>query len=217
MAKLTKKSFQRLDPSAIGRLKAPELRELLRGARQLFSAQEKTFKKYEKSVFSPALDKMQGYYEDNGMQSVSRMRVAKMRNEIFRLQEFFDSQSSTVPGARKIAIEQDKRIFGSNEKGKPAQRMTLEQRTNFWAAYQEFVSMQKESYVRNMGSNTIQQYLGQMVIEASKRSGRDYGFGSATDYAELRRRLEEEKAEEDWEMNDYEYGDSDIFSGKRPY
>lgn len=217
MAKLTKKTFLRLDPSAIGKLKAPELRELLRGARQLFSNQEKTFKRYEKSVYSPALDKMQSYYEDNGQQSVSRMRVSKMRNEIFRLQEFFDSQSSTVPGARKIQIEQDKRIFGINEKGKPAQRMTLEQRTNFWAAYDEFVKMQKESYVRNMGSDTIQQYLGQMVIDASKRSGRDYGFGSMSDYEELRRRLEEQRAEEDWEMSNYEYGDGDVLSGKRPY
>lgn len=217
MAKLTKKNFLRLDPSAIGKLKAPELRELLRGARQLFSNQEKTFKRYEKSVFSPALDKMQNYYEDNGQQSVSRMRVSKMRNEIFRLQEFFESQSSTVPGARKIAMEQDKRIFGVNEKGKPAQRMTLEQRTDFWAAYNEFISMQKESYVRNMGSDTIQQYLGQMVIEASKRKGEDDFNFTMGDFNELRRRLEEQRAEEDWEMSNYEYGDSDVLSGKRPY
>ena len=215
MAKLTKKNFVMLDPSEIGRLKATELRELLRGARQLLINQEKIFKRYEKNVFSPALDKMQDYYENNGHQSVSRMKVSKMRNELFRLQEFFSSRSSTIPGARKIAIEQDRRIFGIDEKGKPSHRMTIEQRTNFWAAYNEFVSMEEESYIRNMGSNTIQQYLGQMVIESSKSREDDLWF-SYGDFKELKRRLEKEKEESDWETSNYEYEDSDVFSGKRP-
>ena len=77
--------------------------------------------------------------------------------------------------------------------------------------------MQKESYVRNMGSDTIQQYLGQMVIEASKHKGSDDFNFTMGDFDELRRRLEEQRAEEDWEMSNYEYGDSDVLSGKRPY
>lgn len=217
MARLTKKNFIRLDASAIGRLKAPELRELLRGARNLFTQQEKTFNRYKNSVYSPALDKMQDYYDANGQQAVSYMRVAKMRNEIFRLQEFFDSQSSTVPGARKIMAEQDRRIFGETASGRPAKRMTLEQRTAFWSAYNEFVNMEKASYVRNMGSDTIQQYLGQMVIESAKTKGVDsIPFGMA-DFSELKRRLEEQRAQEEWEMSNYEYGANDVLSGKRPY
>ena len=215
MAKLNKRNFIRLDASAIGRLKAPELRELLRGARNLFTQQEKIFKKYENSVYSPALEKMQDYYDANGTQAVSRMRVSNMRNEIFRLQEFFDSQSSTVPGARKIAIDQDKRIFGETSSGRPVKRLNLEQRTSFWAAYNEFVNMEKASYVRNMGSNTIQQYLGQMVVEAAKKTD-DFYF-TAGDFKELKRRLEEQRAQEEWEMSNYEYGANDVLSGKRPY
>lgn len=212
MARLTKKKLLSLEPSQIGKLKAPELRELLRGARNLYTAQEKKFKKYENSVFSPALDKMQNFYDDGGKQNVSRMRVSKMRNEIFRLQEFFDSDTSTIPGARKVAIEQDKRIFGETDAGKPQKRMTLEQRTNFWSLYKEFTSLESESYVRNMGSNTIQQFLGQMVIESKKFDG-DLEMDRGT-FNELKRRLEERQEQEEWEMSNYEYGDSEVFSGK---
>lgn len=215
--KITKKNFVKLDPSQIGKMKNPELRELLRGARQLYNSQEKTFKRYEKTVYSPALDKMQDFYSDRGEKAVSRMRRAEMQQELFRLQEFFDSKTATVPGARKVMLEQDKRIFGVNEKGKPAQRMTLEQRKGFWSAYNEFVNLKKESYIRNMGSDTIQQYLGQMIVESAKIKGTGGFDFTAGTFNELIRRLEEQKAEEDWEMNNYEYGDSNVLSGKRPY
>lgn len=213
MVKLTKKKIVDTSPSNIGKMKNAELRRFLRAARQLFNTQQKTFKKYEKTVYSPALDKMEDYYDSNGKKSVSRMTTSQLRNEIFRLQEFFDSESSTVPGARKIATEQDRRIFGVDEKGNPVRRMTLQQRSDFWAAYQEFVSMQKESYIRNMGSNTIQQYLGEMIIESSKKSGNSE-FINYSNFEELKRRIEKQKAQEDWEMVE-DYGDSDIFSGKR--
>ena len=115
--KLTKKNFVSLDPSAIGKLKAPQLREILRGARQLYNAQSSTFKKYSDTVWSPALDKMNDYYDEKGKRNVSRMNMSDMRNEVFRLQEFFDSDTSTVPGARRVMADQDRRIFGTDSKG----------------------------------------------------------------------------------------------------
>ena len=121
MAKITKKKFLNMTPSQIGKMTGPQLRTLLRGVRQLFNAQEKTFSR-QKNLYSFALDNMQDYYQENGKANVNSMRVNKMRNELFRLQEFFESKSSTVPGTRKINIEQDRRIFGTNESGKPLQR-----------------------------------------------------------------------------------------------
>lgn len=225
MAKLTKKNLVQMTPSEIGKLKSPELRELLRGARQLYTNQEKTFEKYEKTVFSPALDKMQEYYDRVGKRQVSRMNMSAMRNELFRIQEFFDAKTSTVSGARKVAMEQDRRIFGvqtdsgisyTEKSGKPTARMTLEQRINFWASYNEFVSMEKANYVRNMGSNTIQTVLAGMILESAERfPDSDFMF-TAGDFRELKRRLEEQKAQEEWEMSNYEHGNSDVFSGKRP-
>lgn len=213
MAKLTKKKFLDTTASQIGKMTAPELRQLLRGARQLFNAQEKTFQR-QKNLYSHALDKMQTYYDETGKSNVNSMRVNKMRSELFRLQEFFDSKSSTVPGARKIAIEQDRRIFGEDSKGKPARRMTMEQREKFWAAYTEFQNTMGEAFFRRMGSDRIQQFLGQMTAE---RRGNPDSIISEEAFEELYRRLSAQNERDNWEMSNYEYGDDDVLSGKRPY
>jgi hypothetical protein len=97
LAKITKKKFVNLSPSEIGKMKAPELRELLRGARQLFNVQEQTFKKYEKSVWSPARDKMKNYYESTEQKAQSRMNINQMRGELFQLQNFFQVRNHGSP------------------------------------------------------------------------------------------------------------------------
>lgn len=215
MAKLTKKRFLSLSASEIGKLKEPALRELLRGARNLYNAQEEKFERVSHNTYSFALDKMQDYYENNPEQALSRMSMSKMRNELFRLQEFFDSETSTIPGARRVAAEANRRIFGVNARtGGPAYKMTMQESIDFWAAYHEFINMEKESYVRNMGSNTIQQYLGQMIIQKRKGDGSSF---SMTDFQALKTRLEEQKNSEEWEVANYGYEDNDIFSGKRSY
>jgi hypothetical protein len=160
---------------------------------------------------------MQDYYEDTGKNSISKMRLSKVQNELFRLQDFFGSETSTVPGARRVMMEQDRRIFGTSEKtGKPIKRMTLEQRTDFWAAYNEFINMEKESYIRNMGSNTIQTFLGQIILEKNKK-GKGYSGFNSTDFEELKHRIARDREREEWEMSSYESGDSDVLSGKRSY
>lgn len=213
MAKLTKKKFLNTTASQIGKMTGPELRQLLRGARQLFNAQEKVLQR-QKNLYSFALDKMQDYYSENDKQNVNSMRVNKMRNELFRLQEFFGSQSSTVPGARKINIEQDRRIFGTDSRGRPKARMSQEQREAFWATYTQFAEFVGEAYMRRMGSNRIQQYLGDMVQEKHDKWDEIFGMESLN---ELSRRLNEQYEQDNWEMSHYEYGDDDVLSGKRPY
>ena len=217
MPKFLKKSFLAMEPAELGKLKLSEARSLLRQARAAYEKQEKTFSKYKDSVWSPAVEKMQDYYEDTGKNSISKMRLSKVQNELFRLQDFFGSETSTVPGARRVMLEQDRRIFGTNEKtGKPIKRMSLDQRTDFWAAYNEFVNMEKESYIRNMGSNTIQTFLGQIILEKNKKGDGYSGFDSS-DFKELRRRIARDREREEWEMSSYESGDSDVLSGKRSY
>lgn len=217
MPKFLKKSFLAMEPAELGKLKLSEARSLLRQARAAYEKQEKTFSKYKDSVWSPSVEKMQDYYEDTGKNSISKMRLSKVQNELFRLQDFFGSETSTVPGARRVMLEQDRRIFGTNEKtGKPIKRMSLDQRTDFWAAYNEFVNMEKESYIRNMGSNTIQTFLGQIILEKNKKGDGYSGFDSS-DFKELRRRIARDREREEWEMSSYESGDSDVLSGKRSY
>lgn len=219
MAKLTKKSLLNLTPSEIGKMKNPELRAILRGARQLYTQQEKTLNRYSQTVYSHAHELMQDYYEENGTKNVSRMRQSELRGEIFRLQEFFDSQSATVPGARKIALEQDKRIFGETKTGRPKRRMSVEQRKKFWSAYDEYKNIHSESYVRNMGSNTIQQMLAEIATESVSFNDdfEDGRWFTSDILADLDRRVKERKESEDWENSGYDNFNGNVHSGKRPY
>lgn len=206
--KVTKKYFTGLNPSEIGKMRAPELRNLLRGARQMYNAQAKTFKRYEKSVYSPAYDKMKTYYEEIGTKAPSKMNMNQMRSELFRLQEFFDSDTATVPGARKVQAEQDRRIFGVDKRGRPKYRMNVEERKEFWSVFEEYKKMRPADVYEQ--SNIVQQSLGQMLVE----SGRiDFSANTLGKLADLVGEIRSTA----WEMNvDYDEDDS-VLSGERIY
>lgn len=208
MARVTKRSFLKLDPSQIGRLKAPELRELLRGARNLFNQQEKTFKRYEKSVYSPALDKMKDFYEDRGKNAPSRMNMNQMRNEVFKLQEFFDSDTSTVPGARRVQAEQDRRIFGTDSRGRAKNRTTVEERTDFWKVFEEYKKMRPADVLEQ--SNIVQQAIGQILVENDK-----IDFNMET-FQKLIDKVEGQRQRFNWEMDVSYEGTWSVFTGNRP-
>lgn len=208
MARITKRSFLKLDPSQIGKMKSPELRELLRGVRNLFNHQEKTFKRYEKSVFSPALEKMRGFYEDRGKNAPSRMNMNQMRNEIFKLQEFFDADTSTVPGARRVQAEQDRRIFGTDSRGRAKNRMTVEERTNFWTVFEEYKKMRPADVLEQ--SNIVQQAIGQILIENDK-----IDFNMET-LQKLMDKVEGQRQRFSWEMDVNYEGTGSVFTGNRP-
>ena len=208
MARITKRSFLKLDPSQIGKMKSPELRELLRGVRNLFKQQEKTFKRYEKSVFSPALEKMRDFYEDRGKNAPSRMNMNQMRNEVFKLQEFFEADTSTVPGARRVQAEQDRRIFGTDSRGRAKNRMTVEERTNFWTVFEEYKKMRPADVLEQ--SNIVQQAIGQILIENDK-----IDFNMET-LQKLMDKVEGQRQHFNWEMDVSYEGTGSVFTGNRP-
>lgn len=210
MARITKRSFLKLNPADIGKLKAPELRELLRGVRNLFTQQEKTFERYKKTVYSPALDKMENFYEDRGKQAPSRMNMNQMRNEVFRLQEFFGSDTSTVPGARKVQSEQDKRIFGTDKRGRAKYRMTVEQRSQLWSIFEEYKKMRPSDVMEQ--SNIVQQAIGQILIENNKI---DFSMDTLNKVMD---KVIDQRQRFNWEMDGVDYdGEEPVFTGKRPY
>lgn len=208
MAGITKRSFLKLDPSQIGKMKAPELRELLRGVRNLFTQQEKTFKRYEKTVFSPAMEKTKDFYEDRGKNSPSRMNMNQMRNEVFKLQEFFEAETSTVPGARRVQAEQDRRIFGTDSRGRAKNRMTVEERTNFWTVFEEYKKMRPADVLEQ--SNIVQQAIGQILIENDK-----IDFNMET-LQKLIDKVEGQRQRFNWEMDVSYEGTGSVFTGNRP-
>ena len=171
---------------------------------------EKAFARAGKNVYSPALDKMQSYYEDNGVQPTETMNRNKAQAELFRIQEFFNSESGDVKGARRIMREQDARIFGVNEKGNPIKRMTLEERTKFWSVYEEFMKSNPR-YDNVYQSGKVQQYLGEIMSGERKERGvfKKGSIGMIKRLNELQRKMQEDESK-------YENFGFNIFSGRGP-
>ena len=215
--KITKKYVKDLTPAQIGKMKSPELRSLLRGMRNLFTQQEKVFKKYEEKVFSPARQKMKEYYQENGRQDVSNMNMNRMRSEVFKLQDFFNSKTSTLPGARTVEVAEDKRLFGVDKRGRARYRMNVQERTSMWALVEEYKRLNRQEIFE---SDIVQQAVASMVIDASKGfsyDGRKINLEvNAEMLDEIRRRIDIMR-ENYWENGEYYEPDNDVFSGTRPY
>lgn len=213
VSRMSKQKFIKTSPASILLMKNDELRPLVRRMRELYTKQADILNKYSSTIYSHSLDLIQEYYEEYPQTAVSRMKQNDMRRELFRLQDFFQSQSSTVKGSKEIQKEQDIRIFGEDLLGRPKKRMTLQQRKDFWAAYNEFKNSMKADAFARLGSNRVQQFLGAMKMESKERKGSPF---TAFDLVELRKRLEEDRKYNEWEKNDYERS-SNVHSGKRDY
>lgn len=229
MARLTKSRFLKFTPSEIGKMKAPELRELLRGARNLFSQQSKTFERYNDKVYSHSYELMREYYRDHGREKVevkggveyystvpermNKMNINQMRSEVFRLQEFFDSKTSTLPGTRKVTSEMAKRIFGETKTGRPKRNLSVDEWRDFWDIYDEY-KLQRPSDILTQ-SNIVQQMLGQMFTGSLKEVGISPAFGQDT-LNELRDLVRDRGRRENWEMDVSYEGSGSVFTGSRP-
>jgi hypothetical protein len=159
-----------MDASEISKLDQKHAAEMLRQFREKFRYRQKAFDRAGKNVYSPAMEKMEDYYERNGVQSPDSMNINRIRSELFHIQEFFNSKTADVKGAREVMREQDARIFGTSAKGVPLKRMTREERDRFWATYDEFLRTYKNAEAI-YGSDKIQQYLGEMTLEGRNQDG----------------------------------------------
>ena len=196
--------------SEIGKLDEKQSRELLKAFREKFRMREKAFSRAGKNVYSPALDKMQTYYRDNGVQPTETMTRNKAQAELFRIQEFFNAQTGDVKGARRIMREQDARIFGVNERGTPLKRMTIEERTLFWSTYEEFMKSNPR-YDNPYQSGKVQQHLGEVVAGERKEKGvfMKGSIGMIKRLNKLQSKLQEGES-------DYGHFGFNIFSGRGP-
>ena len=180
--------------------------EMLRQFREKFRYRQKSFGRAGKNVYSPALEKMEDYYDRNGERSPEKMTVHQIRSELFHIQEFFKAKTGDVKGAREVMREQDIRIFGENSRGNPAKRMTIEERTKFWSVYEEFLKTYKNAEAI-YGSEKIQQYLGSITIGDRKKTGfRKGSIGLMMQLSALDNMLRESREENAIEMRNVRQG-----------
>lgn len=201
---LGKKSFISIDPSDLSHMKRVDAIPLLKQVRSLFKKQASTFEK-NPNAYSWAYEKMLEWYRDHGEVKLNSMKRVDATAELARLQHFFKAQSSTLKGSKEILEEQSKRIFGVDEKGKAFYKMNTEQARAYWTLYNEYQNLSTTGFVKNMNSNTIQQVIGEMLIERKEfkdRQQRDAVYFTGGDFREIERRLQKRKELEEWEFNE---------------
>ena len=206
--KITYSRLKSLSETEISKLSTKDgsAQEMLRQFREKFRYREKAFNRAGKNVYSPALEKMEDYYDRNGERSPEKMTVHQIRSELFHIQEFFKSKTGDVKGAREVMREQDIRIFGENSRGNPVKRMTIEERTKFWSVYEEFLSTYKNAEAI-YGSEKIQQYLGSLTIDNRKVSAfRKGSIGLMDQLSALDKMLRESGEEDVIEMRNVRQG-----------
>lgn len=206
--KITYSRLKSMSETEISKLSTKDgsAQEMLRQFREKFRFREKAFNRAGKNVYSPALEKMEDYYDRNGERSPEKMTVHQIRSELFHIQEFFKSKTGDVKGAREVMREQDIRIFGENSRGNPVRRMTIEERTKFWSVYEEFLSTYKNAEAI-YGSEKIQQYLGSLTIGNRKVSAfRKGSIGLMDQLSALDKMLRESGEEDVIEMRNVRQG-----------
>ena len=202
--KITYAKLKSMDASEISKLNQREAAEMLRQFREKFRYRQKAFDRAGKNVYSPALEKMEGYYERNGVQSPESMNVNRIRSELFHIQEFFNSKTADVSGARKVMRDQDASIFGVDSKGRPLKRMSIEERTEYWSTYEEFLKTFKNADAI-YGSNRIKQFLGD-VMKGDKTRKNIFSAGLMERLNALNTMLRESEGEHHVELRNVRQG-----------
>lgn len=205
MPRVTYQYIKDLDPALLSKMSKSQLADLLRKTRVKTKTRIEQLDR-AKSIFSPAKQSFQQNVKEKKVENMTRN---SMIHELLEHQHFHQSKTSTVAGARKVATEQDIRIFGETYEGnhKPKHRMKAGQRERFWALYNEFLKTYKDSYAR-FGYKAIFQNLGEMHIEGKIKTKTDI---NTKDLENLLNTLENK--EEVNEKNDL--NTPNVFSGRR--
>lgn len=92
------------------------------------------------------------------MRPLGKLNRNQLISEFASYADFFSAEGGSTEGARKINLEQDRRIFGTDSRNRPLRRMSQDERDRFWKIYNEFLH-QKKLAEEKYGSGQIQQIL----------------------------------------------------------
>lgn len=176
-------------------------------------SRERQYSKEGRMFYSAAYENLKNKLEIWDEGDIYDKKIGQKKRAIRLLENFFNRQSSSVKGARKIMIEQDKML--ADFTGQPYTRMTRSERDAFWALADEYERTPDSKYANNY--EKIWNYITDMVFEASDKdnpkSMREIArksFVTADRLDKLKELLEEElknaPPEPDTEFN--------IYSGK---
>lgn len=121
-----------------------------------------------KNLFSYAQDSYERTIpEDYKPDKLNKMSRNKMLLELARYIKFFNDETSSEAGIKKVNREQDSRIFGVDERGRPLHQMTTQQRLDYWTFYENF-KKSKPIWTTDSYSEDTQIYMAQVYFNDEK-------------------------------------------------
>lgn len=160
--KLTKaEKIALMPPETISKLKGDagrkELIGYLRTMRSSYKRRVGAFKR--KGLYSYAQESFEKTRPPKEIQ-LTKMTRNQMLFEFFRYAAFFNSDTSSEAGIREVNKNQDIRIFGKDERGRPKHTLNQEERRAYWDLYDEFKNLFPHEAISLYSSESIQQFLG---------------------------------------------------------
>lgn len=138
-----------------------DLRSMVRTLRTGYMRRVASFNK--KDLVSYAQISLEGSMTGSQDKPLKNMTRNQLILEFSRYSKFFRDETSTEAGIRKVNIDQDRRVFGTDSLGNPLRTMSNEERARFWRLYDEYINQQPLATAK-YGSESVQQQLADVMF-----------------------------------------------------
>lgn len=138
-----------------------DLRRMVRTLRTGYKRRVASFNR--KDLVSYAQISLEGTISGSQNKPLKNMTRNQLILEFSRYSKFFRDETSTQAGIRKVNLDQDRRVFGTNSSGKPLRTMSNEERARFWRLYDEYINQQPLATAK-YGSESVQQQLADIMF-----------------------------------------------------
>lgn len=127
-----------------------------------------SFKK--KGLVSHAQIALEGTLPPGKEVQLTKMTRNQLILEFARYSKFFQDVTSSEEGIKEVNRQQDIRIFGADQKGRPKRTMTDAERQKYWSLYEEYQNQQPTANSR-YGSESIQQMVAEALFDTDGTPG----------------------------------------------
>lgn len=163
-----------------------------------------------KGIFSYAQEAYEGYNFVLDTKNINKLNYHQRVMEIAKLQHFFNAKTSSAKGIKEVEKEQDARIFGTDKRGRPLQRMDNVTRRLFWKLYDEYLIQNPTRYPQ---SETVQQNLASIIFSAAEIDpDEDVAQDEMMSFVNVLQKLEEKMINKDISKQ----GEPNVYMGRGP-
>ena len=133
-----------------------------------YNRRVQSFKK--KGLVSHAQIALEGTLPPGKEVQLTKMTRNQLILEFARYSKFFQDATSSEEGIKEVNRQQDIRIFGVDQKGRPKRTMTDTERQKYWSLYEEYQNQQPTANSR-YGSESIQQMIAEALFDTDGTPG----------------------------------------------